>query len=129
MGVMGLIFSKLSGGGVGRWVFSRSVALPRGKTLHGIGLQLLQVMRGGPTERGGWGPSQNFAWGGRRPDPGLLVPEASRQEAEANSCAPIRDSAKLLFCAKCFGNEGQGRGSPVVQLVAARGLQGACTIL
>ena len=46
-------------------------------TLHRIGLQ-----------RGGGGvASQNFAWGrvelgGRRPD--LLVPDASRQEAEAN---------------------------------------------
>ena len=33
--------------------------------------------------------SENFVWGkgwvgGRRPDPGLLVPDASRQEAEAN---------------------------------------------
>ena len=42
---------------------------------------------------GGGGPSQNFASGeglGRRPDPGLLVPDASRQEAEANYLLALR---------------------------------------
>ena len=39
-------------------------------------------------ERGGWGGGVGVGGGGgaggRRPDPGLLVPDASRQEAEAN---------------------------------------------
>ena len=42
---------------------------------------------GGPTGRGGGLASENFAWvglGGKKPNPGLLVPDASRQEAEAN---------------------------------------------
>ena len=63
---------------------------PTGGTLHGIGLQLLQAMRGVPQSGragGEGGPSRNFLHGrvrGRRPDPALLVPDASRQEAEAN---------------------------------------------
>ena len=43
---------------------------PTGGTLHGIGLPLLQAMGGVPQSGAG--------------DPGLLVPDASRQEAEAN---------------------------------------------
>ena len=46
---------------------------------------------GGPTGRGGggggvrkFGMGGRVGLGGRRPDPGLLVPDASRQEAEAN---------------------------------------------
>ena len=51
--------------------------------------------QGVPSHRGGGGPKKGavrkFCMGGRvglgrrRPDPGLLVPDASRQEAEANS--------------------------------------------
>ena len=37
---------------------------------------------GGPT--GGGVRHKMVGSGGRRPDPGLLVPDASRQEAEAN---------------------------------------------
>ena len=43
----------------------------------------------GGVPQGGGGGGVRIAWGavgsgGRRPDPGLLVPDASRQEAEAN---------------------------------------------
>ena len=42
---------------------------------------------GGVPQGGGGVASENLAWVGRRPDPGLLVPDASRQEAEANHLA------------------------------------------
>ena len=62
---------------------------PTGGTLDGIGFQ---AIGGGPTGRGGGGGGGvtkfcmggRVGLGGRRPDPGLLVPDASRQEAEAN---------------------------------------------
>ena len=50
-------------------------------------MQLLHAIGGGPTGRGGGKTlhAGRAGLGGRRPDPGLLVPDASRQEAEANS--------------------------------------------
>ena len=54
---------------------------------HGIGLQLLQA-KGGGSHGGGASPKmaggEGWVRGGRRPDPCLLVPNASRQKAEAN---------------------------------------------
>ena len=45
-------------------------------------LKGLRVFEGCQAEGGGgWG---GVGVGGRRPDPGLLVPDTSRQEAEAN---------------------------------------------
>ena len=76
------------GGGVGALPLQEP---PTSGTLHGIGWQLLQGIGGGPTGRGGGGGGVRksgmggrVGLGGRRPDPGLLVPDASRQEAEAN---------------------------------------------
>ena len=72
---------------------------PTGGTPHGIGLQLLQAMvpQGGGGGGGGACVTEfgEGLVGGRRPDPGLLVPNASRQEAEANS-APKSLSPKTL---------------------------------
>ena len=80
------------GGGGGGWgEFLRHFPVgATDKPKHGIGLQLLQGIGGGPTGRGGgwrqikFGMGGRVGLGGRRPDPGLLVPDASRQEAEAN---------------------------------------------
>ena len=55
----------------------------------------------GGVPHGGGGASQNLAWGkglglGRRPDPCLLVPNAPRQEAEANF-EGVTDPASCTF--------------------------------
>ena len=61
------------------------------------------VPRGG----GGGGGVKKFGMGGRvglggrRPDPGLLVPDASRQEAEANIGGKYHRHA-LFFCGAAF---------------------------
>ena len=52
-------------GGVGFRMLSRFCGIPlwappTGRTLHGIGLQLLQAMRAGPTERGAGGVSHKI---------------------------------------------------------------------
>ena len=47
--------------------------------------------------------------GGRRPDPGLLVPDASRQEAEANLVPRCVNARVGLFLPK--GGEAQGGAS------------------
>ena len=76
-------------GGVGGGGVLRHSPCRSHRQLHGIGLQLLQGIGGGPTGRGGGGGGGvrkcgmggRVGLGGRRPDPGLLVPDASRQEA------------------------------------------------
>ena len=86
-----LVVLGRGGGGRGRagrrWDFVH-VEASLGGTLHGIGLLLFQAMGGGAHRAGGRGVTKfcmggRVGFGGRR----LLVPDASRKEAEANSVA------------------------------------------
>ena len=71
-------------------------------SLHGIGLQLLQAIReGSHRERQNKKILHGKGLEGRRPNPDLLVPDASRQQAEANlrarpACARTRSRAHAL---------------------------------